>query len=133
MRTVAECVNAWSVALASGDRETMNELLHTDYRLYEPDGMPYPGTFEGPQGWWDFWDIFLATWTDISVSGQKLFFGDAGDECTIFMKLSGKSVATGQEFSTSLIELWRFKEGQILEMHPYYYDTRYLSAVAGVI
>lgn len=133
MRTATECVNGWNEAMAAGDRDGMNELLHVDYKLFEPAGMPYAGTFTGPEGWWEFWDLFLQTWTDISVSDTKLFLSDNPDDATIYMKLSGRSVKTGRAFSTSLIELWRFKEGQIVEMHPHYCDTRYLSEVAGIL
>lgn len=133
MRSATECVNGWNEAMAVGDRDKMNALLHSDYRLFEPAGMPYAGTFEGSAGWWAFWDLFQDTWTDIAISDFALFLGENPEEATIYMKLSGMSVKTGKPFSTSLIELWRFKDGKILEMHPHYCDTRYLSEVAGTL
>ena len=131
MATATECVNAWNAALARGDRETMNGLLHSDYKLIEPMGTPYPGIFRGAAGWWSFWEQFCQTWSEIEVTNAKIFLSDSPGECTIMMDLKGRAIATGKPFSTSLIEYWRFADGKILEMRPHYCDTHYLRVLAG--
>ena len=131
MRSALECVSAWSSAMAAQDSDAMNELLHQDFKLIEPEGLSYRGVYEGQSGWWAFWDNFGKTWTDISIADQKVFAGQSHEECAIMMNLSGRSVKSGKAFQTSLMEYWRFKDGKILEMHPHYRDTQYLSKVEG--
>jgi len=131
MNLARYCVTEWNRAFGDGDREAMNLLLHDEFLLIEPEGTPYPGIYRGAEGWWQFWEKFSGTWSDVEIADHRIFLGDSPDECAIMMSLTGKSRATGERFQTSLIENWRFRDGKILEMHPHYCDTYYLRRITG--
>lgn len=126
-----ETMAKWVPALAAYDVDAVNALLHPDFKLYEPDGVPYCGEYAGKEGFWELWEKFCATWTDVSISGHHIFESTTEDACAVLMYLSGKAVRTGKDFSTSLIELYRLKDGLIIEIKPFYFDTKYLAELQG--
>lgn len=126
MPSPLESMAKWIPALAALDVEGINALLHPDFKLHEPDGIPYNGTYVGKDGFWGLWDKFLATWTDVAIEDHHIFESTAEKSCAVMMSLSAKSSQTGKSFKTSLIEYYRFEDGLIIEIKPYYFDTKML-------
>ncbi len=45
--------------------------------------------------------------------------------------MTGSGKTTGMPFEVPIAEVWTFREGKIIEVVPYYFDTKMLADVAG--
>lgn len=128
-RTAAESLEAWMAAQFSGDRATCNAIMDPGFVLVEPVGLPYAGTYRGPDGYWAFFDKFLATWTDLDASVERVFENTAGDELAIIFRIKARSARTGRAIDTTLMEHWKFRDGRLVSIAPHNFDTAQLAAV----
>jgi ketosteroid isomerase-like protein len=113
-------------ALAVGDWDAMERMMHPDFVCIEAEGLPYAGTFTGFDGWRRLSDAVLATWSGFRMKVLEMHGGD--DESAVLrIALSGKSRKTGTAWETSVLELWKFKDGKLASIDPYYFDTALLA------
>jgi uncharacterized protein len=105
--------------IVDGDVESAVELLHPDYVLHEPAGLPYGGTFKGQDGFLQMGAAFNNEF-DLTVNSWRAY--GAGDVVFAAMTVSLRSKSTGREIDTSILELYRFTDGRISEMDVYYKD-----------
>ena len=105
---------------------TVKELLDPDFVVIEPDGLPYAGTYRGPDGWWTVFRRMLSTWTDIKHEPIFLMGDPAGENFALMVRLSGRSLKTGKPFETTVMEHWVVRNGRVVSSRPHYFDTKYL-------
>lgn len=115
-------------ALGIGDFETMGALMQPDFVVHEPAGLPYAGDFHGLDGWRELSSQIVAAWAGFKLL-RKEFYGETADTLVVMLFLKGRSRKTGKRFETSVLELWRFREGRICEITPHYWDTHTLAAL----
>ena len=46
--------------------------------------------------------------------------------------MTGSGRTTGTPFEVPIAEVWTFLDGKIIEVVPYYFDTKMLADVAGI-
>ncbi|MBX3509556.1 MAG: nuclear transport factor 2 family protein [Hyphomonadaceae bacterium] len=115
-------------ATRTGDKVTLAALVHPDFELIEPSGVPYEGTYRGVDGWRKLARAVVEAWEDFQVE-PIAFPGESTDTFTVHLKLSGKSRKTGRPFSMSVLELWKFRDGKLIELCPHYFDTHLLAKI----
>lgn len=104
----------------------VKDLLDPDFVLIEPDGLPYGGTYRGPEGWWTLYRRILSTWTDLRNETLFILGNPDGEDFAFMMRLTGRSSKTGKPFETTVMEHWVVRNGRVLSILPHYYDTKYL-------
>lgn len=115
-------------ATRTGDKAALTEMVHPDFELIEPTGVPYAGAYRGVDGWRKLSKAVIEAWEDFRVE-PLAFPGETGNTFTVHMRLSGRSRKTGRPFSMSVLELWTFKDGQLTSIAPHYFDTHLIAQI----
>lgn len=108
----------------SGQIEEMKKLLDPSVRVVEAASLPYGGTFEGIDGLMQVLGTVFEVWKDCKVDIRDIV-GD-GEWVVGLTVMSGASTATGQSFAMDLAEVFRVRNGRIVEIQPFYFDTKRL-------
>lgn len=115
-------------ATRTGDKATLAEMVHPDFELIEPTGVPYEGTFRGLDGWRKLARAVVEAWEDFKVE-PIAFPGESESSFVVHLRLSGRSRKTGNPFDMSVLELWTFQDGKLIGISPHYFDTHLLAKI----
>lgn len=118
-----------AVLLRTGDFGTIATMLEPDFVLHEAGGLPYGGIYHGADGWRAVSRAVVKTWADFTFEPIAVY--EAADTLIVNFKIAGKSRRTGRAFSTTVLEIWRFRGARLREIVPYYWDTAALAAING--
>ena len=121
-RSNREIVQAVFAASAEEDWDTVKSFLHDDIHVFEPDSLPYAGVIVGPENFIDLNQRGFNTWADTDHTIEHIVAD--GDHVVILGNMSGRGKATGQAFSVPLAAVWRLKDGKVVEVRPFYFDTK---------
>lgn len=113
-------------ALGRGDWGTMEAMIHPEFEVVEAEGLPYAGTYRGFEGWRRLSEAVLETWSSFRISAIEMHGGDA-ESAIIRFAISGRSRRTGNPWESSILELWKFRDGRLARIDPYYFDTHLLA------
>ncbi|MFF5207740.1 nuclear transport factor 2 family protein [Streptosporangium sp. NPDC000396] len=122
----AAYIAAGGLGKASFDR--LAECLHPDVVMYQAPGLPYGGTWRGPQGIEGFLAAMSETWESLEFLEQQYVVD--GDTVVIRNRGRLRARGTGRSLETWVMQLMTIKDGLITEIHPFYWDT---AAVAEVL
>jgi ketosteroid isomerase-like protein len=117
-------------ALAAGDFDAVGAMLDPDFVLEEAAGLPYAGTYRGVDGWRALSKAIVATWGGFRARILEVP-GEGADTLVVRLAISGRSRKTGTPFESTVLELWRFRDGRLREIVPYYWDTHHLATIDG--
>ncbi len=115
-------------ATRTGDKAALAEMVHPDFELIEPTGVPYEGTFRGLDGWRKLARAVVEAWEDFKVE-PIAFPGESESTFVVHLRLSGRSRKTGNPFDMSVLELWSFRDGKLVSISPHYFDTNLLAKI----
>lgn len=107
-------------------RAVVQALFDPNFVLIEPEGLPYGGTYHGPEGWWEAGRRITSTWSDLKLEPIFIKGDPDGEDFALFLKLSGRSAKTGTPFQTTVLEHWVVRKGKLVKIQPHYFDTKYL-------
>lgn len=106
------------------DLDTVRALLHPDVRVVEAQSLPYGGTVTGIEGFHELVRRVFTTWRNTRVTVERMI---AEDDCVVVLAtMSGESRACGTPFTMPIAEVWRVVEGKVVEIRPFYFDTKHL-------
>lgn len=108
----------------AGDFEGLKRYLHPEVRVYEAESLPYGGVRVGIDQMVALNEEVFKFWTDFSVT-IKHIFGE-GEWVTALTEMQGRARTTGIAFKIPLSEVFRVVDGKIIEITPYYFDTKLL-------
>jgi ketosteroid isomerase-like protein len=117
-------------ATRSGDAAALGAMLHPEFSVEEASGLPYAGVYKGVDGWIALSRAVVGTWSKFKIA-PIAYPGETENTFTVRFAISGVSRKTGQAFETTVLELWQFKDGKLLEIAPYYFDTHLLAKANG--
>ncbi|PLW82028.1 hypothetical protein CWI75_13175 [Kineobactrum sediminis] len=115
-------------AAQAGDTATTKQLLHPDVRVIEADSLPFGGIVTGFDGFSRLVRQVFTTFAETAVTVQE-YLAD-GDSVVVLATMTGKSKASGESFRMPIAEIWRLREGRIVEIQPFYHDTQKINAMA---
>ena len=92
-----------------------------DCELHEAPSLPYGGMWRGKEGIARGVGTVFGTFDDFQF--QVLGFLAGGDHVAAHLMLSGTGRKTGKHFSMPLLELWRFRDGKVVELRLFYFDS----------
>lgn len=120
--------SAYAAGLA-GDFDTFFKDLSEDCIFYEADSLPYGGEYRGVEAIKRGTQLMFGAWDNFNFEITDYCAG--GDLVTVSVRISGVGRKTGKSFSMPIIEAWRLKDGKIIEIRPFYYDTARCAEVFG--
>lgn len=123
-RSNIEIVQAIFAAAAAEDWDTIKSLVHDDIQVFEADSLPYAGVFRGPEEFIALIQQVAHTWDDTHHEIHHVVA--SGDHVINLATMAGRAKTTGRTFSVPMAEVWRFRDGKVSEVHPFYFDTKAL-------
>jgi ketosteroid isomerase-like protein len=117
-------------ATLAGNPNALTELLDPDVKFYEAAGLPYGVEAIGITGALKGVAAMFGAWTHLRCEFQEYLAG--GDLVIAYMWMTGTARATGQIYEGPNAELWRFKNGKVIEWRPIYWDTHRVRQVCGL-
>lgn len=116
--------------LAEGKLDLVLECVADDFKVIEAANLPYGGIYKGREGFAEMARNLTATWQNFSFEINDMF----GSDDYVGMLETLKGTVDGRPFEMPVLETWRFRDGKVIEIIPYYHDTALLrDLVAGKI
>lgn len=112
--------------MRAGDKSAMEAMLHPEFEVEEALGLPYAGIYRGIDGWLDLCKAVVKTWGKFQLQFIE-YAGESEDSLVIRFAISGQSRNTGKSFESSVLEFWKFRDGKLFRIYPYYFDTHLLA------
>ncbi len=115
-RSNLEIIQSLYTAFATGDNDTLLEIIQPDVVWIESEGIPYGGTFLGRDAVFEGvfakiaaeWDGFTATVDDM--------FEAAGNRVVVLQRDGGTYKATGLSMAAPAISIWSLNDqGQVIQ------------------
>jgi len=110
-----------------GDVETALSTLHPELVVHEPDSLWYPGDWHGPQGFSDIIGLMTSK-LDLEIKSYETF--DSPQATVMRAEVTFTSKATGRSVDLSVVEVYKARDGRIIDMDIYYKDTAAVIALA---
>jgi len=119
-------IKAWS----EEDIETVARYVSPEMQILEPDSLPYPGLFVGPQGYLDLHRKIEEVWADLKVERGMVIGGADEDALVIEYFTSARCRKTGKTMDREpSLGVWKFRDGMVVSMTPFNFDTAKIVAL----
>jgi len=99
--------------------------------LHEAMSLPYGGVYRGKAALKDLVTCMRAAWKrpgadckSAPTDHHEAEFAVAGDTVYVYLSFSGKSLKTGNPFTFPVVEAFRFKNGVLVDIKPFYFDVQ---------
>ena len=117
-------------ALRAGDTASMAETIHPDFELVEAESLPYGGTYRGLAGWQALTQAVGATFAGFRLDLLD-YAGEGEDTLVLHFAISGRGRRSGTPFESRVLEYWRFLDGKLVRIDPFYFDTHLIVGAIG--
>jgi uncharacterized protein len=114
-------VKAAYAAMAKGDFEGFLANIGDDTEFHEAASLPYAGTYRGRTEIARGAKLMFGSWEDFTFNIMQYLSG--GDLVVVHLMISGIGRKTGKSFSMPIMEMWRIRDGRVIELRPFYWDT----------
>lgn len=109
------------------DFKTISEIITADAIYYQAEGLPYGGTYTGFNEWITMFTN-ASTYFDLQIEKEPTYFTDASKEIIVIhftIKCTAKK--SGNVLSMPISEEFTVKNGKIISIRPFYFDTKKFS------
>jgi hypothetical protein len=107
-------------AAGGADFGELAVLFHSDFVCHQGPTSPYAGDWHGAEGLERFFEVFTATWSELTLSDIRYFSGDTG--IAIKMRMQATSRATGKRLDTTAAHILMLEDGLIRNFDVFYDD-----------
>jgi SnoaL-like domain len=115
-------VKALYEATGRGDWTAAEALLTDDFFVTEAQGLPYAGVYRGRGALHELFNIVMPI---LGAEGLEIHEHTVGGDHAVTLL---DIIAGGQRIS--LAEMYRFRDGKVCEIKPYYFDPNQVTSVA---
>ena len=102
------------------DLEALLALMHPELETFEPESLPYGGTWKGREGFAALLEKLMGL-AELSIQDAQIHEIDEGVMMEI--EFSFTSHKDGEVFRTSAVEIDRLEDGLVREIDIYYKDV----------
>lgn len=115
--------------LADSDRDAAYaNLVAEDCVLHETAVLPYAGVYHGREQMKEVLAGVVAGFDEFEVEIFNYLAG--GDEVVVHLQIRGVGLKSRKPFEVPIMELWRIRDGKVVELRPFLYDA---SAIADAL
>jgi uncharacterized protein len=111
-------------ALQSGDAAQVEALCHPDMVVEDPESLPYGGVYRGFAGMCEVSAKLFAVVANWKVETARVIGGPGGDDFVLVQRMTGRAASTGRAIEMSILEHYTFRDGLLISIRPYYWDTK---------
>ncbi len=115
-------VEALFAATGSGDWATAEKMLTSDFFVTEADTLPFAGVYRGQKALQELFEIVMSSAGVVGFDLHQLTAGGDRVVALLDMLIEGPP-----PMRVPLAETFRFRDGKVCEIKPYYFDPRPLS------
>ena len=112
-------VESLFAATGSGDWKTAESMLTSDFFVTEADTLPFAGVYRGQKALQEIFDIVMASAGVVGFDLHQITAG--GDRVVALLDLL---LPGTPPVRAPLAETFRFRDGKVCEIKPYYFDPR---------
>jgi ketosteroid isomerase-like protein len=105
--------------LAAGKLDAAVEYIADDFVCHEAASLPYAGDYRGKEGFLKLFALLGTTWKEFGFKIHDVI--GEGDTCAVIETIWGK--IAGKPWEMPVVELWRIRDGKVIEATPYYHDA----------
>jgi ketosteroid isomerase-like protein len=98
--------------------------------LHVPPGLPFGGDYHGWQGYVDILKNIGAFFTELKGGTREI--ATVGNKVVVMNRLSGRIARNGKPISFPLTDIWELKDGKVVSITAFYYDTKEIYDLASV-
>ena len=109
---------------AGGDFSRIAATLDPECVIYQPASLPYGGEWRGHEGFEAWMKAFVQQWSSMEVKDSKLY--PNGDVIVSKSHVYAVSRTNHKQLDWPLLQFFKMREGKILELRPFYWDTAVL-------
>ena len=122
-------IQAYKDQLA-GDWGGWWRIFDKDVVFREAASLPYGCTIKGLEETKTGLAGMFGAWTHLNVVIEE--FAAAGDLVIAYIQMTATSRKTGKVYDRPVAEIFRFRNGKVVEWHPIYWDTHEVRKVCAV-
>ena len=97
--------------------------------LRVPSSLPFGGDYHGWNGYTDILRAIGAFFSDIKAAGPREF-ATVGEKVIVMGTLNCKVASNGKSISFPLTDIWELKDGKVVQITAFYYDTKAIADLA---
>jgi ketosteroid isomerase-like protein len=121
--------HAYRVML-SGDMSALFALLAPDVQFHEAPSLPYGVSLTGSEAAKQGVAGMFSAWSELHIEIEELVAG--GDLVIAYIQMRAVSRASGEVYEGPVAEVFRFRDGKIVEWRPIYWDTHRVRQVCRI-
>jgi ketosteroid isomerase-like protein len=106
-------------ATSKGDWETAEKMVTSDFFVIEADSLPFAGVFRGIKGMQELYSVVMSSTGVTGIDTQQITAG--GDYVVVLAELVLEGTPPVR---VPLAETFRFRDGKVCQIKPYYFDPR---------
>ncbi|MDV6264588.1 nuclear transport factor 2 family protein [Rhodococcoides yunnanense] len=118
------------IATGGKDFSEIASTLDPECVMYQPDSMPYAGEWHGHDGLERWMAAFGDTWASLTVENPT-FYPSGADHIFVRSTVVARAKRTGTDITWPLLQMITVRDGRILDMQPFHWDTVPITAAAG--
>jgi ketosteroid isomerase-like protein len=104
-----------------GDFRVIAAMLDPECVLYQPRSLPYGGEWRGHEGFEKWMQKLGEQWSSLEVKDPELY--PSGDVVISRSQVYAVARATGHRIDWPLLQFFKVRNGKILELRPFHWDT----------
>ncbi len=104
-----------------GDFAAIAATLDPECVIYQPASLPYGGEWRGHNGFEEWMRLFTQVWASIEVTNPEQI--SMGDVVISRSHVYAEHRRSGEKYDWPLLQYFRFHDGLIAELWPFYWDT----------
>lgn len=108
-----------------GRWDIVKQYVADDLVMHVPPGLPFGGDYHGWDGYLRMFKELASYFTELKASEAQ--FASAGDKVIVMSSLSGRVAKNGKPISFAITAVWTVKDGKVVDIVPFYYDTKSMS------
>lgn len=112
---------------AVGDWENVAARLTEDFVVTEAEGLPMAGRYEGRNGLRDLYIKVMGTLDVVALDRVETTVGRDHAVTILSLRFADPSLPPAE-----ILELFRFRDGKLAEIKPYYFDPAPVNAAARI-
>jgi ketosteroid isomerase-like protein len=119
------------IMLANGHAQrwdVVRPYVADDLVLHVPEGLPFGGDYHGWEGYINILKTIGAFFSELKGGSREI--ATVGNKVIVMNTLTGRIAKNGQPISFPLTDIWELRDGKVVEITAFYYDTKAISAAA---
>jgi len=119
--TAAEVLGTIYERMGAQDWDGVMALMTDDFKIVEPDSLPYGGLWEGKDALQRLYPAVVSNFDEFSPVIKEVIGGVEWAAVVVDLTLISKK--TGRRFTQTVSEVGRVENGKLAELQIHYFDT----------